>query len=64
MFKTSTRRIIYRLVEIGLISGVVGVLTAPVFESLIPPILTGIIAATTKALRELLSKLKERKTQS
>lgn len=56
LYGTPLRRIITRLAEIFVITGLVGVFTSPVLESIVPPLLAGIVAAITKALRELLSR--------
>lgn len=52
LYSTATRRTISRFVEIFVIAGVVGLLSSPEFQSLLPAGVIGIVAAILKGIRE------------
>jgi len=62
MFKSAKGRVAYRFIEIFVLSGAIGLVASPQFESWLPPILTGVAAAVVKALRELLTEARIRRS--
>lgn len=52
LYNKAWKRTLMRLLEIFLISGVIGVLSSKTFIALIPAVCIGIVAAVLKALRE------------
>ena len=62
MFNSAKGRVVYRFIEIFVLSGAIGLAASPQFESWLPPVLTGVAAAIVKALRELLTQARIKKS--
>ena len=59
LYSSPLKRTIMRIVEISIISAVVGVIDCGVWESLVPAGLIGVIAGILKGIREYLNEKKE-----
>jgi len=58
LYSSPLKRTIMRIVEISIISAIVGVIDSGVWEALVPAGLIGVIAGILKGIREYLDKEK------